>query len=60
MDQNRAKIVLFCLKIRNNCLGTNFGVPDLAVMSKSSKIRQETVESYWAFGEVLNLSGSVV
>ena len=34
----------------------NFGVADSAVMSKSSKIRQETVEHYWAFGVVLNLS----
>ena len=38
------------------CLGTNFGVPDSAVMSKSFKIRRETVENYCAFGVVLNLS----
>ena len=35
---------------------TNFGVPDSAVMSKSSKIRRETIENYHAFGMVLNLS----
>ena len=39
-------------------LGTNFGVPNSAVMSKSSKIRRETVENYWAFGAVLNLSNT--
>ena len=38
------------------CLGTNFGVPDSADVSKSSKIRRKTVENYWAFGVVLNLS----
>ena len=38
------------------CLGTNFWVPNSAVMSKSSEIRQETVENYWVFGAVLKLS----
>ena len=28
------------------CLGTIFGVPNLAVMSKSSMIRREAVENY--------------
>ena len=38
------------------CLGTSYWVPDPAVMSESSKIRRETVENYWAFSVVLNLS----
>ena len=38
------------------CLGTNFGVPDSAVMFTCSYIRRETVENYLAFGVVLNLS----
>ena len=38
------------------CLGTNFGVPDSAVTSKSSRVRRETVENHWAFSVVLNSS----
>ena len=37
------------------CLGTNFGVPDSTVISKS-KIRRETVENYWTSGVIPILS----